>query len=88
MIQKAALDLLPNDDPISQVPDIGSYYLVPDWPSLRCGPDAGYVSCMGYFEEKPQLAELTLCPRSVLRKTMAAADEQELGAGARVTSQF
>lgn len=76
-ITKYVLGLLPTDVPIAGTPATGGYYLVPDWTSLRSGPSQGQITCVGEFREKDG-SEVMLCPRTVLRHSLAEAAKHGL----------
>lgn len=75
-ITKACLGLLQNDTIAPGWSPTGEYRLVPDFTSLRVGPQPGQISCAGEFRETSDGAEATLCPRTLLRNTVAAATAQ------------
>jgi glutamine synthetase len=71
-ITKASLGLLPNDTIVGGASATGEYRLHPDFASLRWGPRAGHISAWGQFRE-PDGTPATLCPRTILRWTVAEA---------------
>ncbi|KAI1128315.1 glutamine synthetase [Nemania abortiva] len=76
-ITKACFGLLQTDTLIPQVNGTGAYLMVPDWSTLKPGPVDGHVSVFATFQELDGRAAV-LCPRTLLRKTLAKAASQDL----------
>ncbi|KAI0430444.1 glutamine synthetase [Xylaria sp. FL1042] len=76
-ITKACLGLLQTDMLIPQTNGTGVYSMVPDWATLKTGPVDGHVSVYAEFRELDGTSAV-LCPRSLLRKTLAKAASQNL----------
>ncbi|KAJ4261364.1 hypothetical protein NW757_001755 [Fusarium falciforme] len=76
-VTKAGLGLLQVDVPAPNVTPTGEYRLHPDLNTLRLGPRKGHVTVMGDFKEKDGSA-VALCPRTLLKQTLAKAAEQGL----------
>ncbi|KAI0112383.1 glutamine synthetase [Nemania sp. FL0031] len=76
-ITKACFGLLQNDTLIPQTNGTGAYSMVPDWSTLKPGPVDGHVSVSATFQE-PDGSAAALCPRTLLRTTLAKAASQNL----------
>ncbi|KAI1348273.1 glutamine synthetase [Xylaria sp. FL0043] len=76
-ITKACFGLLQTDVIIPQSSGTGVYSMLPDWSTLKPGPIDGHVSVFAEFRELDGTAA-ALCPRSLLRKTVAKAASQDL----------
>ncbi|CAJ2502266.1 Uu.00g096600.m01.CDS01 [Anthostomella pinea] len=76
-LARCCFGLLQTDKMIPQVNATGMYTMHPDWSTLKLGPVAGHISCYGEFRELDG-SEATLCPRTILRKSIEKAAANNL----------
>ncbi|RNJ59793.1 hypothetical protein D7B24_001522 [Verticillium nonalfalfae] len=72
-ITKASLGMLQTDALIPEITGTGMYEAFPDWLSLRQGPVPGHASVFLDFKHKDG-SDVDLCPRTLLRNTLASAE--------------
>ncbi|KAI5462607.1 hypothetical protein BGZ63DRAFT_354656 [Mariannaea sp. PMI_226] len=76
-VTKASLGLLQNDWPAPGVSPSGEWKLHPDFQTLHVGPRKGHITVRGDFKE-PDGSPVSLCPRTLLKKTVERAAEHGL----------
>ncbi|EEY16853.1 fluG [Verticillium alfalfae VaMs.102] len=72
-ITKASLGMLQTDALVPEITGTGMYEAFPDWLSLRQGPVPGHASVFLDFKHKDG-SDVDLCPRTLLRNTLASAE--------------
>ncbi|ODA76791.1 hypothetical protein RJ55_07306 [Drechmeria coniospora] len=76
-VTRGVLGMIQNDGRVPGVDAVGEWRLHPDFGSLREGPRANHATVMADFREEDG-SPVLLCPRTLLRNTLALADAAKL----------